>query len=82
MLERLLYRFPEVVVRAQSEYESHYVATYLGDLAAAFSSWYAATQIVSKEDPFSAYKVALTDAFRLTMKNGLWLLGIRSPERM
>ena len=34
-LERVLYRFPEVVERATSEYEPHYVTTYLTELAAA-----------------------------------------------
>ncbi|HEY4474212.1 MAG TPA: arginine--tRNA ligase [Candidatus Paceibacterota bacterium] len=81
-LERLLYRFPEVVVRAQKEYEPHYVTTFLTDIAGAFNSWYAQEQIVNKDDPASPYKIALTKAFAQTMKNGLWLLGIQAPEKM
>lgn len=81
-LERLLYRFPEVVVRAASEYEPHYVTTYLTELASVFNSWYAQEKIVDAGDTFSPYKVALTRAFAHTMKNGLWLLGIQTPERM
>ncbi len=82
LLERLLYRFPEVVERAGNEYEPHYVVTYLTELAAVFNGWYAQEQIVSKDDPASPYKVALTEAFATTMKNGLWLLGIEVPEKM
>lgn len=81
-LERLLYRFPEVVVRAAREYEPHYVTTYLTELAGVFNSWYAKEKIVDPADQHSPYKVALTQAFATTMKNGLWLLGIKAPDRM
>ncbi len=81
-LERLLYRFPEVVFRSAKENEPHHVTTYLTELASAFNSWYAGAKIVDKNDPHSPYKVALTEAFAHTMKNGLWLLGIQAPERM
>jgi arginyl-tRNA synthetase len=81
-LERILYRFPEVVMRATEEYEPHHVTTYLTELAGMFNSWYAKEKIVDTHDPHSPYKVALTQAFATTMKNGLWLLGIKAPERM
>src|SRR3989344_2554027 len=80
-IERLLYRFPEVVLRAAREYEPHYVATFLTELAGAFNSWYAKEQIID-DSPQSPYKLALTKAFHQTMKNGLYLLGITTPERM
>lgn len=81
-LERVLYRFPEVVMRATAEYEPHHVTTYLTELAGMFNSWYAQEKIVDGADPHSPYKVALTQAFVTTMKNGLWLLGIKAPEKM
>lgn len=81
-LERVLYRFPEVVMRATKEYEPHYVTTYLTELAGMFNSWYAKEKIVDGADPHSPFKVALTQAFATTMKNGLWLLGIQAPDRM
>ncbi len=82
LLERLLYRFPEIVERAGKEYEPHYITTFLIELAGAFNSWYAKEQIVASEDAASPYKVALTGAFATTMRNGLWLLGIKVPEKM
>ena len=81
-LERLLYRFPEIVERAGKEYSPHYIASYLIELAGSFNSFYAKHKIVDKEDETSPYKVALTTAFSATMKNGLNLLGIQVPERM
>lgn len=79
-VERLLPRFPDIVMRAASEYEPHYVTTYLTELAGAFNSWYATEKIIGSPD--EAYKLLLVRAFAQTMKNGLWLLGINAPEKM
>ncbi len=81
-LERMLYRFPEVVERAGREYAPHYVATYLLELAAAFNNYYANNKIIDETDSNSAYKVALTHAFSIVIANGLKLLGIEVPEKM
>lgn len=81
-VEKLLYRFPEIVSRAGTEYAPHQVATYLIELARAFSTYYAETKIVDKDDHLSPYKVGLTKAFKIVMKNGLSLLGIPAPEKM
>ncbi len=81
-IEKLLYRFPEIVFRSAEEFEPHYVANYLIDIARAFNTYYGNTKIIDKEDLTSPYKIALTLAFSLVMKNGLYLLGIKTPERM
>jgi len=81
-VEKLLYRFPEVVFRSASEYEPHYIASYLIEIARAFNSYYGNTVIAKKEDKISQYKVALTYAFSFVMKKGLHLLGIEAPEKM
>ena len=81
-VEKLLYRFPEVVLRSASEYEPHYIANYLIELARAFNGFYGNNIIVKKGDNTSSYKVALTFAFAFVMKKGLHLLGIGAPEKM
>jgi arginyl-tRNA synthetase len=81
-LSKMLIRFPEIVARAGKEYSPHYLATYLTELASTFSTFYANEVVVDKNDPDSPYKVALTEAFSIVMKNGLKLLGIRVPEKM
>ena len=81
-LEKMLYRFPEIVERAGKEYSPHYIATYLIELASAFNSFYGKGKIVDKIDTESPYKVVLTEAFLVVLKNGLNLLGISVPERM
>jgi len=81
-IEKLLYRFPEIVLRGAEEFEPHYIANYLIDLARAFNNYYGNTKIIDKNDEESPYKIAITLAFSLIMKNGLYLLGIKAPERM
>ena len=81
-LEKLLVRFPEVVERAGREYAPHYLATYLTNLASTFSTFYAQNKVVDKADVNSPYRVALTSAFNIVMKNGLKLLGIKVPDKM
>ena len=76
-VERLLYRFPEVVERAGDECAPHHVCGYLFDLAQAFNAYYAEHRIADHP-----YRVALTRAVATTLKNGLGLLGIGAPERM
>ena len=81
-LEKMLYRFPEIVERAGQEYSPHYIATYLIELASSFNGFYAQGKIVDKADLQSPYKVALTEVFSVVLKNGLRLLGIQAPEKM
>ncbi len=78
--ERLLYRFPEIVSRAAKEFEPHYIATYLIELAGAFNSFYAKNKIIGSDE--ESYRLVLTKAVAIVLKNGLWLLGIDAPERM
>ncbi|MGH7250069.1 MAG: arginine--tRNA ligase, partial [Minisyncoccia bacterium] len=81
-VEKLLYRFPEIVFRSALEYEPHYITNYLIEIARAYNSFYGNTLIVDKKDKASAYKVALSFAFSFVMKTGLHLLGIKAPEKM
>ena len=81
-VEKLLYRFPEVVERAGREYAPHHLVTYLTELASAFNSFYGKEKIFDKSDPSSPYKLALTETVAIILKNGLYLLGIKVPEKM
>jgi arginyl-tRNA synthetase len=81
-LEHLLYQFPEIVSRSYTALEPHHIATYLTELASAFNSFYGNTQIINKDDSHTPYRLALVEAFHTTMKNGLHLLGIKTPEKM
>jgi len=79
-LEKLLYRFPEVVAKAQEKYEPHHVTQYLTEIASEFNSFYAKEKILGGE--YEGYKLLLVEAVAMTLENGLWILGIPAPERM
>lgn len=80
-LERLLYRFGEVIKRAQGEYEPHYVASFITEVASAFNTYYSQTKIID-DSPESSYRLALTEATEIVIKNGLSILGISVPDKM
>jgi len=81
-IEKLLYRFPEIILKSAEEFEPHYIANYLIELARFYNTYYGNTKIVDKDDRTSPYKVALTLAFASVIKNGLYILGIKAPEKM
>jgi arginyl-tRNA synthetase len=81
-LEKMISYFPDITIRAEKSYEPHFIALYLTELAGTFNNYYSKNKIVDKRDEFSSYRVALTNAFSLVMKNGMWLLGIKTLDRM
>lgn len=81
LLSRIVYRFPEVVERAAREFEPHYVTTYLTELAALFSRWYATERIIV-DGQILQHRAMLIEAVARTMGNGLRILGIPAPEKM
>ena len=81
-LEKMLYKFPEIVKHSYNLLEPHHIATYLTQLASAFNTFYGNTKILDKENKYLNYHLDLVKAFYQTMKNGLWLLGIETPDKM
>ncbi len=80
-LDHILVRFPEIVLRAQTEYAPHHIVTYLLELASAFNNYYAHNKILDAGED-TGYRLALTKAFAHTMENGLKVLAIKVPSNM
>jgi arginyl-tRNA synthetase len=81
-LLRALARYPETVVRAAREAEPHAVANYLRELAGHFHTFYNAHKVLVEDVALRNARVALAEAVRQTICNGLGLLGVSAPERM
>lgn len=81
-IEKILYRFPEVVEEAFLAREPHQVATFLTELAANFNTFYGNEKIADPTDIYAPYKCFLASVVKQTLKNGLWLLAIKAPEKM
>src|SRR5690606_26105085 len=65
-IEKLLYRFSEVVEEAFEEREPHRVATFLIELSSAFNTFYANERIADVSDPHASYKALLSMAVKQT----------------
>jgi arginyl-tRNA synthetase len=81
-VELLAYQFEEVVAAALAERAPHKVTGFLTELAGAFNSFYAQEKIADPSDEYAPYKAAVAKAVAITLKNGLWVLGIKVPNRM
>ena len=81
-LLRQLARYPEVVAGAALASEPHTVATYLRELAADFHTWYNAHKMLVEDAGLRNARVALCEAVRQVIANGLGLLGVSAPEAM
>lgn len=81
-LQKVLSRFPAVVETAVWTRSPHKMVQYLTELAGEFNTFYAHEKIADASDEYAPYKVALAKAVGQTLKNGLWVLGIKAPERM
>lgn len=78
---RLVGRFDDVVRDAAAKYEPSNIARYLVDLAQAFNRYYIDHRIVGT-GPEHAARIALTDAVRSTLKSGMNLILVPTPESM
>lgn len=81
-LIKVLAQYPDAVTHAATLKEPHRVATYLREVAVAFSQFYAQCRILGEEEALSTARLTLADATRITLRNGLTLLGISVPEHM
>ena len=81
-LVRKLATFPEVVRGAAFAREPQRIPAYLMETAAEFHRFYHHCRVVTDDVPRSRARLALCDAARIVMKNGLDLMGVTAPERM
>lgn len=74
--------FPKALIQASQALEPYRLADYLRELAAAFHRFYAHSRVVTEDEALTGARLMLVDAVRITMRNGLRLLGISQPESM
>ncbi|WP_328644671.1 arginine--tRNA ligase [Amycolatopsis sp. NBC_00348] len=85
-LIRTIGEFPEMVRRAADMREPHRIARYLEELAGAYHKFYTVGRVLPQGDeevtPLTHARLALCEAARQVLANGLALLGVSAPERM
>src|SRR5699024_2798258 len=75
--------FPQVVADAAKKYTPHHVTQYVFDLASLLHSFYNAEKVLSADKPeLTKARIALMKAVRITLANGLRMIGVTAPEKM
>lgn len=75
--------FPKVIKDAASNYAPHQITQYVYSLATLLHSFYNAEKVLNADNPeLTASRIALMKAVRITIKNGLNIIGVNAPEKM
>ncbi|HVR80920.1 MAG TPA: arginine--tRNA ligase, partial [Luteimonas sp.] len=77
-----LSRYPDVVAAAGEHLEPHLLTAYLHELAQAFQSYYNDHQFLVDDADLRDGRLALAQATRQVLANGLQLIGVSAPEAM
>jgi len=82
VLLKLLNIFPEKITEAGEKYEPSIIANYLIDVAQAFNKYYFENRILGDEFDKQAARLMLVRSTKDVIAKGLYLLGIKSPQKM
>jgi len=80
-------RFPEIVASAAAARAPYQICNYLEELASAVNGWYHEGNVASErrvlaDGPAREARLGLANAVRITLRQGLTLLGLTAPDRM
>lgn len=75
--------YPQVLADAAEKYTPHQVTQYVYDLATLFHRFYNAEKVLDPENPeLTNARIALMKAVKITLENGLKMIGVSAPEKM
>lgn len=75
--------FPQVVAEAATKHAPQKVTQYVFDVASTLHSFYNAEKVMNEDDlELTQARIALMKAVRVTIANGLKLLGVNAPVKM
>ncbi len=81
-LVKALLDWPALVASAAEAAEPHRVASWLLETARMVHTWYHKCHVLGEEPRIMQARLSLAKAARITLANGLGLLGITAPARM
>jgi len=74
--------FPEVIEKSALAKEVHRISHYLHELVAVFHSYYNKHRVVTENQSLTLARLFLLHCLRITIRNGLAVMGISAPEKM
>ncbi|MHC4269958.1 MAG: arginine--tRNA ligase [Planctomycetota bacterium] len=82
LLVKKLETFPLTIIRAAQHCEPSILSKYLLDLCGTFNRFYQHHRILIDDTELKKARILLVDSVRQVIKNGLSILGLKTPERM
>ena len=79
---KLLEVYPDKIIDASKKYEPYIITRHLVDISQAFNKFYHDNPILNSDDETKKARLAIVNAVKTTLKNGLSILGIDAPEQM
>ena len=74
--------FPDAIADAMDKNEPYLVSRAVIEICAAFNRFYYDERIMDDDESIRNARLCLTNAVRIAVRSGLYLLGIPAPERM
>ncbi|MBI3591215.1 MAG: arginine--tRNA ligase [Candidatus Melainabacteria bacterium] len=74
--------FPEEITQAAQNRSPNRIANYLKDLACDFHQFYTSCRVISNNIELTKGRLGLIEAVKITIANGLKILGIEAPTAM
>jgi len=81
-LLKKLEQFPLIIENSRTALEPQTIATYLYDTANNFHKFYSDCRVITDDEELTKARIALIQAVKIVLSNGLAILGITAPERM
>jgi arginyl-tRNA synthetase len=81
IIKKLLF-YPTIFEDAANTHEPHRITFYIQELSGLFHPYYNKYRVIDKDFNLSRSRLALCEAIRIVLQDGLEILGISIPEKM
>ena len=81
-LMRKIGLYPDILIGCAKTLEPFGLVRYLQEVAAAFHKFYDSCRVLDENKEISVERLALIEAARIVLGNGLRLLGVSAPQKM
>ena len=81
-LMRKIGLYPDILIGCARTLEPFGLVRYLQEVAAAFHKFYDSCRVLDEDKEISVERLALIEAARIVLGNGLRLLGVSAPQKM
>ena len=81
-LIRKILELPDFVASSARLYQPHLITQYLAELSTAFHYFYAHNRVVTDDSALTSARLLLVEAVKTALARGLWLVGVKAPDKM